>query len=121
MPYSDYTDVLRVSGIPGKLVSSGDIAVVIEKVDAKILEDLGSEFTGTPEKIAELSALMASVKLASRLDVRFKLGEDNTKMIDANIKQWREDIESIYESYGVSFSPSGSPVPDVAFVVGTSE
>jgi hypothetical protein len=101
MPYCSASDVRLLSGVTSDIVSDSDINSLIAFSDQQIDDDIQS-FVTVPTRIKNLSALLTSVKLFSRSDLRFRLGQSglSEQQIQENLNTWKAEVDRIYAYYG---------------------
>ena len=109
MPYCSASDVRLLSGVTSDVVSDVDINNLIAFSDQQIDDDIQS-FVTVPTRIKNLSALLTSIKLFSRPDLRFRLGQSGLtdQQMDSALGQWREEVDRIYAYYGKAVQQSPS-------------
>lgn len=101
MPYCDSDDVRLVCGVAENVISSGDIGGLIVFSDQEIDDKIGSSFEDVPTRIQRLSALLTSIQIYSRPDLRFRLGraEVDEQQIEKNLDRWQAEADEIFEFY----------------------
>jgi len=102
MPYCDSEDVRLVCGVAEKILSSGDIGGLIDYSDQKIQDVIGTSFgDSVPTRIKRLSALLTSIQIYSRPDLRFRLGQAgiDEQRVEMNLDRWQAEADEIFEFY----------------------
>jgi hypothetical protein len=102
MPYCDSDDVRLVCGVAENVISSGDIGGLIVFSDQEIDDKIGGSFgDSVPTRIARLSALLTSIQIYSRPDLRFRLGQAgiNEQQLEKNLERWQAEADEIFEFY----------------------
>ncbi len=109
MAYCDADDVRLVSGVKDNVISSGDITGLIVYSDQKITDVIGSSFDSVPTRIERLSALLTSIQIFSRPDLRFRLGQSGVdeQAIEKNLERWQAEADEIFAYYGVEVEDIG--------------
>jgi len=103
MPYCDSEDVRLVCGVAENVISSGDIGGLIVFSDQEIDDKIGSSFgESVPTRIQRLSALLTSIQIYSRPDLRFRLGKAgiDEQTIEKNLDRWQAEADEIFDFYG---------------------
>jgi len=101
MVYCSDDDVRLVCGVAENIVSSGDIGALIVFSDQAIDDYIGTTYTSVPTRIQRLSALLTSIQIYSRPDLRFRLGKAGVdeQTIEQNLKRWQEEADKIFDYY----------------------
>jgi len=102
MVYCDAEDVRLVCGVAENVISSGDIGGLIAYSDQEIDDIIGSSFGDSlPTRIKRLSALLTSIQVYSRPDLRFRLGRFgiDEQQIEKNLDRWQAEVNEIFEFY----------------------
>ena len=103
MPYCDSEDVRLVCGVAENVISSGDIGGLIVFSDQEIDDKIGSSFgESVPTRINRLSALLTSIQIYSRPDLRFRLGKSgiDEQQVEKNLDRWQAEADEIFAFYG---------------------
>jgi hypothetical protein len=101
MPYCDSDDVRLVCGVAENVISSGDIGGLIVFSDQEIDDRIGSFGESVPTRIQRLSALLTSIQIYGRPDLRFRLGKAGVdeQQIEKNLDRWQAEADEIFEFY----------------------
>jgi len=102
MVYCSDGDVRLVCGVAENIISSGDIGALIVFSDQAIDDYIGTAYTEpVPTRIQRLSALLTSIQIYSRPDLRFRLGKAGVdeQTIEQNLKRWQEEANKIFDYY----------------------
>ena len=99
MVYCDAEDVRLVCGVAENVISSGDIGGLIVFSDQKIDDAVGSFEDPVPTRIQRLSALLTSIQIYSRPDLRSRLGRAgiDKQQIEKNLDRWQAEADEIFE------------------------
>jgi peptidoglycan hydrolase-like protein with peptidoglycan-binding domain len=70
--------------------------------DQQIDDDLGVQSAPVPTRIKNLSALLTAIRIFSRPDMRFRMGQSglSEQQIQENLNTWKADVARIYAYYG---------------------
>ncbi|MBS7607366.1 MAG: hypothetical protein QW502_04035 [Candidatus Bathyarchaeia archaeon] len=74
MGYCSASDVRFLTGVSESAISDSEIEELIALGDQQINDDIGVFSNPIPYRIRLLSALLASIRLFSRPDMRFTIG-----------------------------------------------
>ena len=100
--YCSPSDVRLLTGVSESIISDEEIESLITLGDQQINDDIGVFVGEVPHRIRLLSALLASIKLFSRPDMRFRIGVSGISEhhIDESINMWVSEVKRIYAYYG---------------------
>ncbi len=95
MGYSSVSDVRVLTGISADVLSDSEVESLIVYSDQQIDDDLGSFSTPVPIRIRNLSTLLTAIKVFSRPDLRFRLGQTGLTEQDLEKNLELEDYETV--------------------------